>query len=36
MLIFLKKIGFAQDKIHFVPVSGLLGINLDSIEKLPE
>lgn len=27
---FLKSIGFADDKIHFVPVSALEGINLIS------
>ena len=36
MQTFLQKIGFAKDKIHFVPISGLLGINLDSTDDLPE
>jgi len=28
---FLKKVGFANDKVFFVPISGLKGVNL--IEK---
>ena len=33
---FLLKVGFTKDKIFFVPISGLQGINLDSAEDLPE
>lgn len=36
VLKFLERIGYKEDKITFVPVSGLLGLNLDTRDTQPE